>query len=621
MPVHRIYKAASPYNSSELLGVDHEQTADVLYLAHLNHAPTKLIRASHTDWTFQTVTFGPSIPVPTGIAGVATTPNTDSANEGNAYFPQPSTYAVTSYSETTGQESRASSSVTLTNDPGLKRNYNTINWAAVTGATGYRIYKAENSQLYGYIGTTDQLTFRDDNIGPDLSQGPPIGDNPFSAAGDYPSALAFHEQRSFWGQTTNLPNGVWGSRSADYENMDFSRPQREDDGLAIGLVGNKVNVVNRLVSSKQGLLALTSNNIFSIQGSNEDYITATPPPRVRPEVRRGASNLKPIPLDSVLFYETAKNGEIRSMGYEFEADGMKSDDLTIFSRHLFEKHGIRAWAFAEKPASAIWVVRDDGKLACMTWDQAQQVWGWTICHTGELDASGNAVDKFIDVSPVTEQGEDRVYFLVSRVVGGVTKLYVERMASELWKKQADACYLDSARSFVNASAVTVVDRLDHLEGRTVKALVDGNVVTRNAGQPLVVTGGKITLPFGGYKITVGLPFTALVETLPLAIQVRADWTVARPQQADKVVLRVVKTRNLEAGPHDRLDANGDDAAMFPVKQRGFEDYEDPIALKTGDFEVDMAGSSGNETVVVIRSPDPTPMHLAAVLIQPGIEGS
>jgi hypothetical protein len=73
--------------------------------------------------------------------------------------------------------------VTLTNDLGLKRNYNTITWSVVTGATGYRVYKAENSQFYGYVGTTDALTFRDDNIGPDLSQGPPIGDNPFARPG------------------------------------------------------------------------------------------------------------------------------------------------------------------------------------------------------------------------------------------------------------------------------------------------------------------------------------------------------------------------------------------------------------------------------------------------------
>lgn len=598
MPVHRIYRTGTPYNAAELTEVDFEQTADVLYLAHTNHKPNKLIRAAHTDWSFNDVAFAPLIADPTGLAGTATTPNTDAANSGNAYFPQPATYVVTAYNEDTGQESRASNTVTLTNDLALKRNCNEINWTAVTGATGYRIYKAENSQLYGYIGTTDALTFRDDNIGPDLSQGPPIGDNPFVGAGNYPGCVGFHEQRSFWARTINRPNAVFASRSADYENMDFTRPTREDDAFLIGLVANKVNSVNQLVSSKQGLLALTSHNIFSIQGSNEDYITAAPPPRVRPEIGRGVSRLNPITVDNVTFYETAKTGEVRTIGYEFELDGIKTDDLTIFSRHLFENQDIVDWAYAEKPASALWVVRGDGKFLCLTWDQAQQVWGWTLCETDGLVKR---------VCVVTEQNEDRLYLLVERQ----GNLFVERMASELWEDQVDACYLDCARTFTNAVPIKTVDRLDHLEGRVVTAWVDGNAVTVDgSGNPLTVMGGGVILPVAGSVITIGLPYTALIETLPLAIQTGNGWSVARPQQASKVVLRVVNTRNISAGP------NADN--MFPVKQRDDENFNDPIALKTGDFEIDMAATTGNETVVVVQSSDPTPFHIAAILIEPKI---
>jgi hypothetical protein len=384
MPVYRVYQAATPFNASELSEMDYEQTADVIYLVHSNHLPDKVIRHDHTNWEFKDVTFGPLVASPTGVTASATTANTDSANSGNAYFPQPASYEVTAYNEDTGQESRPSSAVTVTNDLALKRNYNTISWGAVTGATHYRVYKSENQQGYGNIGITDALTFRDDNIGPDLSFGPPVGDNPFANAGDRPSAITFHEQRSYLARTTNRPNGIWASRSADFENMDFSRPGREDDSIELALVANKVNSVNAMVSTDQGLLALTSNNIFAVQGSNEDYITATPPPRVRPRVRRGASRLKPLLVDNVVFYETAKTGEVRTIGYDFEMDGLKTDDVSIFSRHLFEDYSIVSWAYAERPASAFWAVRTDGKLLCMTWDQSQQVWGWTLCETDGL---------------------------------------------------------------------------------------------------------------------------------------------------------------------------------------------------------------------------------------------
>jgi hypothetical protein len=609
MPIHRIHRTPSPYNASELAEIDFEQTADVLYLAHHNHPPGKLVRSGHYVWAFSDVTFQPTIADPTGISGSATVPNTDSANSGNAYFPQSATYVVTAYNEETGQESRASSSVSMSNDLALKRNYNTINWGAVAGATEYRVYKAENSQLYGFIGRTTALTFRDDNIGPDLSEGPPIADNPFVGAGNYPATITFHEQRAFWGRTTNRPNGIWASRSADYENMDFSRPLREDDAFAIGLVANKVNAVNQLVSNKQGLLALTSHNIFSIQGSNEDYITANPPPRVRPEISRGVSRLNPIIIDNVTFYETAKTGEVRTIGYEFELDGIRTDDLTIFSRHLFENQDIISWAYAEKPASCLWLIRGDGGLLCLTWDQAQQVWGWTVCETDGL---------FKDVCVVSEQGEDRAYFLVEREINGEARLYVERMASELWEEQSLATYLDCSRTFQNTSPVSTVDRLDHLEGMIVMAWVDGEAIAFNGHDPLVVTNGVISLPTPGLVITVGLPFTSLIETLPLAMQTGTGWNVARPQTAGKVVLRVVKTRNVAAGPNT-TDEAGDYTQLFDVKQREWEAYGDPIDLLTGDMHVDMAGSTGNETVVVVRSDDPTPMHIAAILVEPDVQ--
>jgi len=599
MPVYRIHRTPSPYNASELELLDYEQTADLLYLAHDNHAPTKLIRESHYSWSFAEVSFGPTIDPPGSVNVTATLANTDSGNSGNAYAPQTDAYVVTVYDEITGEESRASSSDSDTNDLSLKRNYNTITWGAVTldsGATPlYRVYKKQEKQEYGFIGATTELSFVDRNIGPDLSEGPPVGDNPFPGAGDYPASVTFHEQRSVWGRTINRPNGIWASRSADHENMDFRRPLREDDAFAIGLVANKVNAVNQLVSTKQGLLALTSNNIFVIKGANDDYLAASPPPKASPEISRGVSRLNPISVDNVVFYETAKGASIHTIGYQFDIDGIRTDDISVFARHLFENMDIVDWAYAEKPGSVIWAVRGDGKLLCLTWDQAQQVWGWTLCETDGF---------FEGVCVIYEGGEDRAYFVVRRTINDDERLFVERMASALWEDQEDSCYLDCARTFVNDEPVSTVDRLDHLEGKDVVAFVDGNVISDD----LTVTDGAVELPVAGTKITIGLPFTATIKTLPLAVQTSQGWSIDKVQQAGHVVVRVVDTRGILAGP--------DEDQMYPVKDRDTDAYDEPVALMTGSYEVDMAGTSGTETVVVIKSEDPVPMHIAAVLIEP-----
>lgn len=612
MPVFRIYSAPAPFNAGDLAVLNSAQVADVIYLAHQNYTPWKLIRLAHSNWEFETVTFSPTTPIPQALTGTVTNPNQDVANSGNAFFPEPASYVVTAVDNATGQESRASDPWSGTNDLTLKRNFNSLSWTGITFSSSsggyYRVYKAQNTGFYGYIGSTDVTTFTDDNIDAELSSGPPTAFNPFPGAGDYPGVVKFHEQRSWWGNTLNHPNALYASRSADFENMDFRQPGQADDSLAIGLVTDKVNVVNQLAATKQGLLALTSNAIFSIQGSNDNFITATPPPKATVEINRGVSPLQPVQVDSALLYQTVKTGEVRALGYEFAIDGLKTDDVSLFSRHLFDNHTIIRWTWVEKPHSAILAVRDDGVILALTWDQAQQVWGWTVWKTDGL---------YLDVTSITEQGEDRIYSLVQRTLLGSPvvgpAVYIERFASDLWTDEADACYLDCAKTFFGNSggAPTVYERLDHLNGRTVYAWVDGALYTEGPdNSPLIVNSGQVTLPVSGDVVTIGLPFTAEIQTLPLAMETKAGWTIAKPQDAGHAVIKVIDSRNIQAGPNENQ--------LYEIKQRLYENFGAPTNLFTGNLQMDLAASSGDEVTVTIRSDVPAPMHIVGVMVEPNV---
>ena len=587
----------SPYSGAQLAELDYEQSADVIYLAHIDQPPTKLNRLSNTDWEFVTVTFGPTITPPTISSIDVENPNVDSENSGNGYFPLTDGYVVTAVDDDTGQESRASNLVYGTNDLTLKRNYNKIFWGAVTGADRYRVYKSHEYGTLGYIGTTENLEFVDDNVGPDFTDAPPVGDNPFDAANNYPSTVTFFEQRLMWARSRNQPNVVWGSRSGDFENMDVSSPLKADDAISFRAVANRVNSVNQLVPL-DSLLLLTSDNIFKVTGANDDYISPAPPPRVRRQIGRGASRLNPLIVDGVVFYQPSIGNRVRALGYSFEADGVKSDDVTIFSPHFFDGFNIVSWAYAQEPRSIVWAARDDGKLLCFTWEQEQQIWGWTLCETDGL------VEQ---VCVISEEGEDRLYLTVRRTVGGADKLFLERMATADWDEVDDACFLDCAITYEFETPTNTLTGLDHLEGRTIKAVVDGNV---RSG--LVVTDGAVTLPFTFTRATAGLPYEAVVETLPLSVQSQDGWNIGKRQQAGTVVVRVVKTRGLIVGPKD------DPAYLFPLKPRSDEAFGEPNALKTGDYEMSMAPAIEGETKIVIKSDEPLPMTITAVLIEPRV---
>ena len=589
----RIYRVGSPYNGVELDELDVEQTADVMYMAHIDHPVTKLQRFGHADWRFDTVTFGPALAAPGAPAATATTPNTDEENEGAAYFPQPASYIITAVSDETGQESRPSTAASATNDLSLKRNFNTVTWAAVTGADRYRVYKSDNTQDFGYLGTTDDLSFVDDNIGPALDQGPPVGENPFSGPGNYPSTVTLFEQRLVLARTKNQPNAIFASRSADFENFDTSRPLRDDDALSIGVVAGRVNAINQMVSISN-LLALSSDAVFKIDGATDGgYLTATQT-RARRQIGRGSSRLSPIVVDNVVFYRPATGSSVRAIGYSFEQDGFKADDVTIFSPHFFRYFDITSWAYAQEPDSLIWAVRSDGKLLCFTWEQEQQVWGWTLCETdGRVES----------VCVISEHGEDRLYLTVWRTIQGVERLFIERMASTLWGSAADACYLDCAVSYAYDEPQATFARLGHLEGRTVNALADGAVV-----RGLVVQNGEVTLPPAvgkARKVTIGLPYVSTVETLPLVLGGDA---AGRRQTLGQAVLRLVDSSQVMAGPtEDKL---------YLIKQRREDAYGSPDALMNGDYLISSESHVSGQTSMVIQQDAPLPLTLTGVWLEP-----
>lgn len=591
MGVARLYKIPSPYTGNQIMDTDYEQSADTMYLAHIDKRPTKLTRAGHTDWSFASIIAYPSPPPPASCTVTPTISNTDSENEGAAYFAQPASYIVTAVDEETGRESRPSDDDGTDNDLSLKGNYNTITWPAVTGASRYRIFKAQNGGEYGYIGGTKGLSFRDDNIGPDFSDGPPIAQSPFSGSNNRPSTVAFFEQRLMFGRTRARPNAVWGSRSGDYENFDISRPLKADDALSFALVSGKVNAVNQLVSTSQ-LLALTSDAIFKVDGGGAEGYLSPSSIVVRKQIGRGSSRLNPLIVDNVVFYRPSVGNAVRTIGYEFQQDGFVSNDVSIFSPHLFEGMEIVSWAYAQEPRSVVWAARSDGKLLCFTWEQEQQVWGWTVCETA---------GRVLSLAVISEEGEDRLYMTVRRKVGGVNRVYIERMAAARWPDVKDACYLDSAVSYSFSTAQTVLGNLHHLEGLSVDVLADGNVVSG-----LVVKNGRVTLPTPAKKASAGLPYTAVIETLPLAFTGQNGTNAGKRHTMGEVVLRVDKSRGLLVGPNE--------ASLFAVKPRLNEEYGDPNHLMSGLVGLDMPPVTNGELSLIVQSAGPLPMTVTMIAI-------
>lgn len=592
MGARRLYKAGTPYNAVDLAELDYAQTADVVYFAHIDYPPQKLVRAGHTNWTFGGVAFQSPITAPVGLTATPTQPNTTGAFPINAQY-------VVSAVKADGTVSRASTAAAANNDLALRGNFNTVTWTAHADAAYYLVYKSENGgSSFGFLANADTNSFVDGNGGiiPEYADGPRVGENPFASVGNYPSSVALHQQRLWWGRARNKPNLLAASQVADFENMDRSRPGKADDALQVGIVSERVNAVNHIASMKS-LIALTSDAIFVVNGGTEgSAITAQQVVSTR-QVGRGSERLKPIVIDNVLLFRPNQGSSVRALGYTFEIDGYKSDNLAIFSPHFFEGYEIVSWDYQQEPFACVWAVRNDGRLLCLTWEQEQQVWGWTLCET----------TGFVEqVAVITEEGIDRAYLAVRRTLAGGENVFVERMALPLLVAEDlnECCYLDCAVTQRTVKATDTITGLWHLEGETVTAFADGYVV-----EELTVTNGRVVLDFDASTITVGLPYSGEIETLPLAMSGDRGTANADRQMMESVVVRVKMTRGLKVGTGGE-GSNGD---LFEIKQRETEELDQPIALKTRDFEAKLGAQWNNGATIRVVQDFPLPATVTALL--------
>jgi hypothetical protein len=436
------YEIANPYAEADLFDIHYVQSADVMTLVHPNYAPRELRRLGATNWTLTTINFGAPISAPTGVTATRYIPASASVNA-DTY--ETMSYVVTAITADEVGESVSSSVASVTNNIYVTGATNTISWTAVAGAARYRVYKLLGG-LYGYIGSTTGTSIVDNNIAPDLSTTPPIYDNEFTSASNYPGAVSYFEQRRCFAGTINEPQKIWMTKSGTESNLSYGLPIRDDDRIEFRVAAREANTIRHIVPLTQ-LLLLTGSAEWRVSSLNSDEITPTTI-SVRPQSYIGSSNVQPVIINNALLYCAARGGHVRELGYNWQANGFITNDMSIRSAHLFDNFEISDMAFAKAPIQMIWFVSTSGMLLGLTYVPEQQIGAW---HKHETDGV------FESCTVVAEGNEDRLYVIVRRVVNGNTVRYIERMASRHFQNLQDAFFVDSGATYdgTNTTATTV----------------------------------------------------------------------------------------------------------------------------------------------------------------------
>ena len=590
------FELVTPYTEAELPRLGFTQSADVLTIVHPSHDPRNLSRLADDDWTLDVINYGSTVTAPV-ISTIVIT------GAGPGTYTKTYAYVVTAV-DGEGVESLASAASSITTNSLTTTAGVRIAWGAVAGADYYRVYKdpSVGTSVYGWIGDSNGTTFDDFNIAPITSDAPPGDRQPFSGAGNKPSAVTYYQQRQVFANTNNEPQATFTTQTNNFNSLRTSNPARDDDAVTFTIAARQVNEIRHLLPL-DSLIILTSGGEW-IMTEGQDAVLTPSTVGVRPQSYNGASLVPPVVINSTALYVQEKGARIRDLGYEFSSDKYTGNDLSLMSEHLFEGKQIEAMTFAAEPYSIVWCVRDDGVLLGLTYQREHQVWGWHQ-HTTQ----GN----FESITSVTEGDRDAVYVIVKRNINGNDVRYVERLEPRETVIASDAFYVDSGLTYSGAAA-TIISGLDHLEGEIVKILADGYTVPDQT-----VTSGQITLLRAAEKVQIGLGYTPTIELLDVDTPTQSETLKAQSVSVSKVTIEVENSRGGFVGARNDLD--GSHGTMSEIKPRFDADGYDPIALRTYKQEVIIEPQWSKGGGVRIEQRDPLPLSILSVIPQIDIGGN
>ena len=497
----------------------------------------------------------------------------------------------------------------------------------------------------------------------------------------FPGEVEFYADRMWFAGSPGDPQTVWASNIGDYNNFGRSSPIVDSDAVSFTINARQVNAIRDLVPL-DSLLVLTTGGEWKVTGGQDDVVTPSTI-GIKPQSYYGIGSVPARALGESAILLQEQGQKVRDLSYQFEKDGFRGSEISIWADHLIEGYTFSGIEKASAPCQVVWLVRDDGVLVGCTYLPEQEVSGWHRHDTGRDTQNPNiGTDRVLDLCCLPSKGETQAYALVSRVVNGQVRQYIEQKAPSRQPHLLDWKYLDSMLTYdgrndggttitltsakwteddeltatasaplfsgasdvgdglllqlgdeqvrciiIGFTSTTVaavrsigtvpaalrgaavlawtlqrdsIGGLDHLEGRTVFALADGNVA-----RDLVVSGGKVQLQRPGGVVHVGLPYGAHIETLEINSATGEAVRVMK-KLSFEIALQVRNTRGVYIG--------GSLATLDPIAQRQFEDYDDPTSAHTGIFKKNITARWGEDCGHFhVFSDDPLPMEILSLI--------
>jgi hypothetical protein len=609
-----IYEISTPYSSDDLAALDFAQSADVVYIAHPDYPAYKLSRFGPTNWTLTAVNFDwppfndenvdPLTLTPSAVTGnitVTASANLFVAADVGSYFKIEEVLASkhdkwepgksVSSGNTRWYEGNLYEATTTGTTGGRPpihtegtESDGTVSWAFLHDGAGYFEITAFTNATTVSATVIKRL--------PSTTASKKWSEGAWSDRRGYPGAVTFYEDRLWFAGSKSRPQTLWASTTGDYENHQYGT--NDDDALNYTINTQDMNTILWLSPGK--VLAVgTANGEFTLSATQiSDPVTPTNV-RIVPQTTFGSSeNVRPLRIGNVIIFLQRSERKMREYVYEFQSDSYVAVNLNVLAEHITGS-GVVDMTYQQEPYQIVWSACACGTLIGLTYEREEDVVGWHR-HT-----VGGFVESVASI-PHWDGDQDVLFMIIRRTIDGVTKRYVEYM--EKYYDNDESFYVDSGLTYTG-TPVSSLSGLTHLEGEEVAVLIDGAVHPN-----VTVASGGVTLQYAGSTISVGLPFTARLRTMPLEAGAADGVAMGKTMRINNIVMRFDRTGpGVFYGPDaSRLDE------LHP--RRTTDLMDSPIALFTGNTPaLPWPGEYQQSAQLIVEHRLPTACTLVALMPQ------
>lgn len=353
----------------------------------------------------------------------------------------------------------------------------------------------------------------------------------WSSNNGFPTATRLYQGRLWFVGRDFIVGSVSGAFSS------FDDTVVGDSGPIIEQIGSgPVDQINWLMDTQRLVFGAQSREIVARSSAINEPLTPTDFNLVTTSTMTSAA-VDAEKVDTNIFFVQGARQHIIKMLYQpsyFGLDYSSVRQTEIDPDLGLTGGGFNLLAVQRKPDTRLHGLLNDGTVAILSYDEAEQVECWQLFSF----ANGYSVADIFVLPGGDGDIEDKVYYLIKIVPAtGSAIWWLVR-----WARQ-DQCVggtqnlqLD-AYVVYNGAPATVITGLTHLNGLVVNVWADGNAIFNSDGTtltPFTVASGQITLTTAASQVVVGLPYTAQWQSTKLAYAAQQGTALMQPKRITNV---------------------------------------------------------------------------------------